>query len=189
MLNLGTRICLMGDWDSSPVPAGRVVVRLVPQKLDFAFGNGWKPSTQAFLADLENLVKPGMSVIDLGTGVGVLAVAVVRLGAAKVVAVEPGDIGLRYCRQNLEVNGVADQVQVIQGWFPIPIPAADLVLCNIDELAVLTEVLDANLAPQVAIMPDQAEVYELTAYATQTGYRVSKSEPVRDYQYMVLVKD
>lgn len=189
MLNLGTRICLMGDWDTTPVPAGRVAVRLVPQRGDFAFGNGWKPSTQCFAADLENLIAPNCTVIDIGTGVGILAVASVALGAAKVIAVEPGDIGIKYCSQNLTANGIAAQVELIQGSFPLPLPRADLVLCNIDELAVLKQVIDANLAPQVAMMPEQAEVDELSTYAQLAGYSVSKSYPDLIYQYMVLVKD
>lgn len=188
MLEVGTKLCIKGDWDQTPAPAGRLPILLVPQQTDFAFGNAYKPSTLAYLGELETLITPGCTVLDIGTGVGVLAIGAVVLGASKVTAVEPLDIGIHYCTRNLAVNNVADKVELIQGWFPVPLPYADLVLCNIDTLGVLEDVANARLANRVVVMPAESEIPALEAIALRAGYVTTKKFPVRAYQYTLLEK-
>lgn len=200
MLEVGP-FAIMGDWDTSPAPAGLQVIRLVPQRVDFSFANGWKPSSQAFLRNMATLVLPGSTVIDIGTGTGLLAVAALALGAIKVTAVEPEGTAIQYATANFAANGVASQVELKQGWYGInsytlaaadllPLARADVVLCNIDTFQVLEVVLRDHLAPKVAMMPDTREFGTFEALAVATGHHVIQNElvptPLDTYNYVVV---
>ncbi len=70
--------------------------------------------TQRFLSAISASVRPGDVVIDLGTGTGVMAVAAVRAGAARVYAIEASGIA-HVARRVFEANGVADKITLIEG--------------------------------------------------------------------------
>lgn len=68
-----------------------------------------------FLVGIREVVRPGDVVLDLGTGIGVFAIAAAQAGARHVYAVEAGAIG-RLARANFAANGLADRITLIQGW-------------------------------------------------------------------------
>lgn len=80
-----------------------------------AFGTGDHPSTRLMLLLMQEVVRTGDRVADLGAGSGVLSIAAVRLGAAWVAAIEidPGSIG--NAEENVRRNGVSDRVKLIEG--------------------------------------------------------------------------
>jgi len=110
-----------------------------------AFGTGEHPSTRGALRLMQQVVRGGDIVADLGAGSGVLAIAAAKLGAKRVAAVEadPDAIGNAEC--NVAQNGVSDRVCVIQGDAMLLLPLlapVRVVVANI--LApVLTELLPA----------------------------------------------
>ena len=77
-----------------------------------AFGTGSHPTTQLCLAALEDYVQPGMSVADIGTGSGILAIAAAKLGASPVVATDIEPPSVQIAADNAGVNGVTVQTQV-----------------------------------------------------------------------------
>lgn len=87
--------------------AGDVVVRLDPGE---AFGSGSHPTTRLALAALPRAVRPGASVLDLGSGSGVLAVAAAVLGAGRAVAVDIDPEARRATAENAARNGVTVEV-------------------------------------------------------------------------------
>ncbi|MFN0027006.1 MAG: 50S ribosomal protein L11 methyltransferase [Acidimicrobiales bacterium] len=96
-----------------------------------SFGSGAHATTRLVLAQLEKLVGPGMSMLDVGCGSGVLSVAAARLGADPVVAVDIDAEALRATEENLARNAVAATVGA-----ELPDPAArrerfDVVAANI----------------------------------------------------------
>ena len=80
-----------------------------------AFGTGLHPTTQSCLRALEELVTPGMTVLDAGTGSGILAIAAARLGAASVAAFDTDALAVRATLDNAAQNGVAGQLRVWRG--------------------------------------------------------------------------
>ena len=80
-----------------------------------AFGTGLHPTTRLCLELLETRVVPGSSVLDVGTGNGILAIAAAKLGAASVLALDADPVAVRVARENFEMNGVAHLVQVEHG--------------------------------------------------------------------------
>jgi ribosomal protein L11 methyltransferase len=124
------RLTVTPTWTAGPAAAGAVVV-LDPET---AFGSGEHGSTRVALALLERLVRPGDLVLDLGSGSGILAIAAVKLGAARAIGIERDADANPVAVRNAARNGVADAVEVLEGEAGDLAPllgAADLVLSNI----------------------------------------------------------
>lgn len=140
---------------ATPVRAGRLVVVPAwiappptrPADLVLAidpgrvFGHGGHPTTRLLLEELDRRVTGGESVLDVGTGSGVLAVAAARLGAGRVVGVDIDPECVPVTTANAAANGVTVEVSTtplgdVAGRF-------DLVLANIG-----ADVL-VELAPQL----------------------------------------
>jgi ribosomal protein L11 methyltransferase len=80
-----------------------------------AFGTGEHPSTRGVLRLMQDVVRPGDQVADLGAGSAVLAIAAATLGASRVAAIEMDPDAIGNAEDNVRVNGVADRVVVIEG--------------------------------------------------------------------------
>ena len=130
----GTNFVLMGDWDNTPEPLDKIIIRLLPTAGRF-YGQGWRSSTQVFLRKLAQHVKPEMTVLDFGTGTGILSIAAAKMGAW-VTAVENDPVVFQSAREHFALNSV--EVTLIpdnpQGQF-------DMVVANVGDIA-----LNANRA-------------------------------------------
>ena len=108
------------------------------------FGTGRHPATQLALVLLEEHVRPGDRVLDLGTGSGILAVAAARLGAGGVLALDTDAAAVAVARETVSLNGLAGAVEVGRGSIQFAVPPYDVVVANIFP-SVLVE-----LAPDMA---------------------------------------
>ncbi len=128
-LRVGRRLVILpGDFVFSPAP-GEVAVRIRP---GMAFGTGDHPTTLLCLGWLEELIRGGETVLDVGTGSGILAIAALRLGARAAVAVDVDPLAEREARENAAVNGVGQALATVLGDFrEMDLPSADLVVANI----------------------------------------------------------
>lgn len=142
VLKLGKRLRIVPSWIAYAPEPGEVIITLDP---GMAFGTGLHPTTQLCLQALEELLVPGMRVLDVGTGSGILSIAAAKLGAAEVLAVDIEAIAVRTARENVALNGVEATVRVEQGSVDDAERGTyDLVLANI-----LAEI-NARLAPHLA---------------------------------------
>lgn len=80
---IGARTVIKPTWEEYEAKAEEIVVELDPGA---AFGTGQHATTSLCIRALENLVRPGMTVFDVGTGSGVLAIVAAKLGAKRVEA-------------------------------------------------------------------------------------------------------
>jgi ribosomal protein L11 methyltransferase len=83
-------------------------------KTSLAFGSGLHPATQLSLRLLEKYITPDMKTLDLGSGSGILSVAIAKLGA-QVLAVDNDAIAVQATQDAVQCNDVASQVIVMQG--------------------------------------------------------------------------
>ena len=79
---VGKRLMVTPSWENPPEGTGRITLKMDP---GMVFGTGAHETTQLCLAQLDEYVKPGMKVIDLGCGSGILSVAALLLGADKKI--------------------------------------------------------------------------------------------------------
>jgi ribosomal protein L11 methyltransferase len=94
-----------------PLEAERIPLHLNPS---FAFGSGLHPATMVSLQMLERYVLPGMNTLDLGSGSGILSVAMAKLGA-KVLALDNDPIAVQATQAAIDLNQVQSQVVVEAG--------------------------------------------------------------------------
>jgi len=116
-----------------------------------AFGSGEHETTAACLELLAGLPAPaGASVLDLGCGTGILAIAALALGAGQATCVDNDPDAMASCRKNARLNRVTDRVVCVTGTLVNASPVEyDLVLANIygDILLVEAESLVATARP------------------------------------------
>jgi ribosomal protein L11 methyltransferase len=105
------RLTLAPSWVDLPSAADPAVV-LDPE---MAFGSGEHGSTRTALALLERQVRPGDRVLDLGSGSGILAIAAVKLGAARAIGIEIDPEANIVAERNAARNGVAEAVRFLEG--------------------------------------------------------------------------
>jgi ribosomal protein L11 methyltransferase len=125
-----------------PLPPGIEIV-LDP---GMAFGTGLHPTTRQCLEALGELDIAGRTVLDVGTGSGILAVAAAKRGAARVVGVDVDPLAVRAATENAAINGVG--VEVSEGSAANVTGTFDVVLANLvaDVLVTIAPDLRARVA-------------------------------------------
>jgi ribosomal protein L11 methyltransferase len=118
-----------------------------------AFGTGEHETTRGVLLLMQDVIRAGDRVADLGTGSAVLAIAAAKLGAARVAAIELDPDAIGNAEENVAVNGMGDRVTVIEGDAALLLPLVSpvrVILANIISSVLL------ELAPAMrdALAPD-----------------------------------
>ncbi len=101
-VRVGRRFVIKPSWRDYTSAPDDILIEIDP---GLAFGSGLHPTTQLCLKILEDMPLTGQSMFDVGTGSGILALAALKLGAAKVRAVDIDDIAVRVTEENFERNG------------------------------------------------------------------------------------
>jgi len=136
LLRVGRHLVIKPTWIDYEEGPGDVLIELDP---GMAFGTGYHPTTHTCLEALEDIVKPGMAVLDVGTGSGILAITAAKLGASRVVALDIDPQAVRAARQNFRRTRVQKLVALTQGSVPHPLAGNgqfDVAVANISARAV-----------------------------------------------------
>ncbi len=114
---VGCRLVIVPSWRHRSRRPDDLVIRLDP---GMAFGTGLHPTTRMCLSLMEEYLRPGQRVLDLGCGSAILSIAAVRLGAARVLALDVDDVAVRVAQDNVRRNRVATRVEVRHGSLDTP---------------------------------------------------------------------
>ncbi len=109
---IGKRIVIVPSWLAYTAQPDDVLLYLDP---GMAFGTGLHATTRLCLCLLEQYVQPGIQMLDLGTGSGILAIAAAKLGAASVLALDNDPIAVSIARDNVARNQVHTIIRVELG--------------------------------------------------------------------------
>ncbi|MFN2165975.1 MAG: 50S ribosomal protein L11 methyltransferase, partial [Anaerolineae bacterium] len=115
LLRVGRRIVIVPAWEAYTPEPGEAIICMEP---GMAFGTGLHPTTRLCLEALETSITPGSTVLDVGTGSGVLAIAAVKLGARSVLALDADPVAISVAQENVGLNGVASQVALQHSSLP-----------------------------------------------------------------------
>jgi ribosomal protein L11 methyltransferase len=144
---VGQRLVVTPAW-LEPEEAGRIPIRIDP---GMAFGTGTHPTTQLCLELLEERMRPGGALIDVGCGSGILSITAAKLGAEPILGVDVDEAAIANAEKNAQVNqvrgkiefGIGSVKEIIAKQFSLQI--APMVLTNI-LTPVLRRLLDDGLA-------------------------------------------
>lgn len=110
---VGRRFFIVPAEQNAPqIPPKRISLLLEP---GMAFGTGTHETTQLCLEAIERLVKPGSSVLDVGTGSGILAMASVKLGALRVLGCDTDPDAIEVALSNLRINQCLPMTTLLMG--------------------------------------------------------------------------
>ncbi|MCS7056501.1 MAG: 50S ribosomal protein L11 methyltransferase [Thermoflexales bacterium] len=191
-LRIGQRILIQPSWiEALPddiAPGRDIVIVLDP---GMAFGTGLHPTTQLCAAALEAYVQPGMRVLDVGSGSGILSLLAAKLGAREVLGVDTDEEAVRAGRENALANGLADRVTIEHGSHDVALGGYDLVVANI-LAGVICRMLAEGLARRAplfifsGILDVQAA--DVVRAAERAGLSVLEERRMGDWVCLVCVK-
>jgi len=112
-VKISERFTIVPTWENyNPVNTDELIIELDP---GMAFGTGTHPTTVMCLQALEKVIKNGDTVVDVGTGSGVLAIGAALLGASKVHALDLDEVAVKSAIENVTLNKVDQVVEVYHG--------------------------------------------------------------------------
>lgn len=109
---IGSHLVVKPTWEPYEAQPGDQMIELDP---GMAFGTGTHETTHMCMQLLEKHLRPGMRVMDVGTGSGILAIAAARLGASDVLAIDIDPNAVKVAKENVALNGVESRVRVVEG--------------------------------------------------------------------------
>lgn len=174
-IHVTPRMVITPSWHEYRPVAGETVLTIDPK---MSFGTGYHESTRLILALVEKHVRPGMDVLDVGTGTGVLAIAALRLGARHAVALDIDEWSYTNALENAHLNSVHDRMTVLHGDITVaPATRHELVIANIQRtvLIPLLPAMHARLHPHGILLLAgllAADREPMSAALTGSGFRI-----------------
>ncbi len=127
---VGESIIVQPDWEKGKAAEGETLITIAPK---MAFGTGHHETTKLILQILEKTALSGKSVLDAGTGSGILAIYTALRGAAKADAFDNDPQAIENAAENLELNGVAEKVNLCTGELnDMAVRSYDIIVANIN---------------------------------------------------------
>ncbi len=164
------KLVIKPTWENYDNRDNRLILNIDP---GMSFGTGSHESTKLCLSLLEQCVTPGMTVLDVGCGSGILSVAALLLGAERVTALDILEDAVKTAQENALLNNVADRL--------------DARLCNIletpEQMGTGYNLIVANIVADVLIMMGKLLTGALAPGGTliMSGIIDTREKDITDY--------
>jgi ribosomal protein L11 methyltransferase len=124
------KVVVKPPWSQVRLKKAQLLIEITP---GMAFGTGTHATTKLCIQALEvSLRKKGLSVLDVGTGSGILSIIAARLGAKEVLGLDIDGVAIENARENVKKNGVSDIVTIRKRRIGDIQKRFDLIVANID---------------------------------------------------------
>ncbi|GGJ63112.1 ribosomal protein L11 methyltransferase [Anoxybacillus voinovskiensis] len=166
-VKISERFTIVPTWETyERVSTDELIIELDP---GMAFGTGTHPTTVMCIQALEKCVQPGDTVIDVGTGSGILSIAAAMLGAKCVRALDLDPVAVDSAKLNVKLNKVHHVVTVMQ----------NNLLDHIEQTA---NVIVANILAEIILrfVDDAYRLLEPNGYFITSGIIQAKKQEVKD---------
>lgn len=141
-IHVSDNFIITPSWHPVNDSAKRVII--IDPKM--TFGTGYHETTRLMIRMMEQYIRPDTTVLDVGTGTGILAIGALMLGARHAVGVDIDEWSLDNGIENAQRNGVDSKIDIRIGSMDVvPEQSFDIVLANIIRNTIL-DLLDAMLA-------------------------------------------
>ncbi|MBM7556234.1 50S ribosomal protein L11 methyltransferase [Halanaerobacter jeridensis] len=163
--NITEDIVIKPTWEKYEAQPQEIIIEIDPGQ---AFGTGHHVTTSSCLEAIEANLTPQTSVLDLGTGTGILAIAAAKLGAAKIVGLDIDPVAVKAARANAKLNGVSNEIEFLEG------NLVDSVEYNYDLVV-------ANILPHIILqlIPNLKEVMHPDSTFILSGIVVEKLDEIK----------
>jgi ribosomal protein L11 methyltransferase len=185
------KLVIKPSWETAPATAA-AVIEIEPKQ---AFGTGNHATTHMALEFLAQAVRRGDVVLDVGAGTGILAIAAVKLGAGRAVAVDIDPLAIAAARENVRQNRLAFKIDLVVGTTSA-ISADhvfDIIAANLNrrEIAALVSEFHRLLKPggglfATGILVEEAQ--RLRNIFVEMGFSIQKEVLKEDWMGMILGK-
>lgn len=178
-------------WREYTPEADELIIELDPGR---AFGTGSHPTTSLCLKLMEENISEGDSVIDVGTGSGILMIAADRLGASEIYGTDIDELAVESAKENLELNNISeDKAKVYKGDLisVVENKKFDIVVANIlaDVLLILLHDISKVVKPNgkiifSGIIEDKCEL--LRREVESLGFTVEEIKADKEWRAMLI---
>ena len=128
---IGNNLVISPTWQKYKPKTTEIVIKLDP---DIAFGTGYHPTTNMCLQLLESNIKPGMKIIDIGCGSGILSIASIKLDAKEVIGIDIDPNAIKVSKQNSIINSTSEYSEFLNGTLTnlnLNLKTFDIIVINI----------------------------------------------------------
>lgn len=173
-IELSDKLAICPSWEQYTPREGQSILRLDP---GMAFGTGTHETTRLCLRLLEESLRPGMSMLDVGTGSGILAICAKLLGSGRTVGVDIDEVAVRVAGENAALNGCGE-IELICGDLAADVTGPfDLICANIvaDAILRLSRDLPALMHPHSVCVV--SGIIDIRCEEVAAGLRTAGLEP------------
>ncbi|MGO9022129.1 MAG: 50S ribosomal protein L11 methyltransferase [Syntrophobacteraceae bacterium] len=184
-LQVGRRFLVSPTWEAVHCDSERLIIRIDPGR---AFGTGHHESTRLCLEWLESC-HPGsarMSLLDLGTGSGILAIGAALLGFRKVIGIDNDPEAIKVAKENIILNGLSEKISLLCATPEGVGGLFDVVISNIESKplvrmseTIASKVRGKGLLALSGILIEQAD--EVSAEYEKRGLRLTGSKTAGEW--------
>ncbi len=162
---ISPRVLIRPSWETAAPGPGQIEIVIDPKQ---AFGTGHHATTRGMLRLLEKYLRPGVRVIDAGTGTGILAIAAAKLQpGVRVVAFDNDPIAVEAAQENIQLNRVPECIKLYTGSLAaLRTPPVDLILANLQHATLLE------------LLPEFAQLLKRDGVILLSGLLAPEGEPI-----------